>query len=105
NQFGARRHGLDTALGNPAIMQVSGCQEQDAGPAFLVADGMELGVASAFRAADTMSQGPPFPPPAQRWTLMQELSMNNRSGASSAPASALKMPSQMPRSAQRTKRL
>jgi hypothetical protein len=27
---------------------------------------VELGVASAFRAADAMSQGPPFPPPAQR---------------------------------------
>ena len=33
----------------------------------------------------------------------QMLSMNSRSGAPSAPASALKRPSQMPRSAQRTK--
>ena len=70
-----------------------------------VADGMEFGVPAAFRAADTMSRGPPFPPPAQRWTLMQLLSMKSLSGASAAPASALKMPSQMPRSAQRTKRL
>jgi hypothetical protein len=38
---------------------------------------MELGVASTFRAADTMGQGPPFPPPAQRCTLMQELSINS----------------------------
>jgi hypothetical protein len=36
---------------------------------------------------------------------MQVLSMNNRSGASSAPARALKMSSHIPRSAQRTKRL
>ena len=66
NQLGGGRQGLDTTRSDPAIMQVSWCQEQDARPAFLVADGMELGVASAFRAADTMSQGPPFPPPAQR---------------------------------------
>jgi hypothetical protein len=36
---------------------------------------------------------------------MQLLSMNSRSGASAAPANALKIPSQMPRSDQRTKRL
>jgi hypothetical protein len=36
---------------------------------------------------------------------MQVLSMNSRSGASSAPASALKIPSHIPRPAQRTKRL
>jgi hypothetical protein len=36
---------------------------------------------------------------------MQLLSMNSLSGASAAPASALKMPSHMPRSDQRTNRL
>ncbi len=41
--------------------------------------------------------GPPLPPPAQRWTLIQRLSMNSRSGAPSAPASALKISSQTPR--------
>ncbi len=103
--FGRGRHGLDAKPRDLAIMHVAGRQEQDAGAAFLVADRVELGVAPPFRAADTMSQGPPFPPPAQRWTLMQLLSMNSRSGASPAPAKALKMPSQMPRSDQRTNRL
>src|SRR3984893_10589481 len=103
--FGRRWHGLDATLCDLAVMYVSGRQEQDAGSTLLIADGMELGVAAAFVAADTMSQGPPFPPPAQRWTLMQLLSMNSRSGLSWVPASALKISSQMPRSAQRTKRL
>lgn len=60
DEFGRGRHGLDAKLRDLAIMDVSGCQEQDAGTAFLVADCVELGVASTFRAADTMSQGPLF---------------------------------------------
>jgi hypothetical protein len=48
--FGRRRHGRDATLRDLAILDV------------------EFGVAAAFGAADTMSQGPPFPPPAQRWT-------------------------------------
>ena len=66
DEFGGGWHGFDAALGNLAIMHMSGRQEEDERPAFRVADGVEFGVASAFRAADTMSQGPPFPPPAQR---------------------------------------
>ncbi len=46
-----------------------------------------------------------FAPPAVRWTLMQLLSINSRSGASSAPANALNMSSHIPCSAQHTKRL
>src|SRR3546814_7660476 len=105
DEFGGRRHRRDALLGNLAIMHVAGGQEQDARATLLVADGMELGVAASLRAADTMSQGPPFAPPAQRWTLMQLESMNRRSGTSPAPASAPKMPSHMPRSDQRTKRM
>jgi hypothetical protein len=36
------------------------------GTALLVADGMQLGVPATFGDADTMSQGPPFAPPAVR---------------------------------------
>ena len=57
DEFGRRRHGCDAALGDLAIVEVSRGQEQ---AAFRVADSMELGVAPAFGAADTMSQGPPF---------------------------------------------
>ena len=66
DEFGGGRHGFDTALGDLAIMDVSWCQEQDEGPAFRIADSVELGVAAPFGAADAMGQGPPFPPPAQR---------------------------------------
>src|SRR5665647_1766916 len=105
DEFRRGWHRSDAELRDLAIVHVSGRQEQDAGAALLVADGMELRVSSAFRAADTMSQGPPFPPPAQRWTLIQLLSINSRPGTSAAPANALNMPSQMPRSDQRTNRL
>ena len=66
DEFGGGRHGFDTALGDLAIMDVSWCQEQDEGPAFRIADSVELGVAAPLGAADAMGQGPPFPPPAQR---------------------------------------
>jgi len=39
------------------------------------------------------------------FVVMHELSMNNRSGLSSSPAKALKIPVQIPRSAHRTNRL
>ena len=47
DEFGGGRHGFDTALGDLAIMDVSWCQEQDEGPAFRIADSVELGVAAA----------------------------------------------------------
>ena len=65
DEFGGGRHGFDTALGDLAIMDVSWCQEQDEGPAFRIADSVELGVSAPLGAADAMGQGPLFPPPAQ----------------------------------------
>ena len=38
--------------------------------AMLIAYGVILGVAASFREANGLSRGTPFPPPAQRWTLM-----------------------------------
>ena len=52
DEFGGGRHGFDTALGDLAIMDVSWCQEQDEGPAFRIADSVELGVAAPLGAAD-----------------------------------------------------
>ena len=71
------RDGIDRLDCDLGIMRVARRQQEDVRAALLVADGMELGVASAFGDADTMSQGPPFAPPAVRWTLMQELSMKS----------------------------
>lgn len=74
------------------------------GTTLVVADGVELGVPATFGRADTMSQGPPFAPPAVRWTLMQLLSMNSLEGTPSIPARSEKMRSHTPLSAQRRKR-
>lgn len=63
DKFGRGRQGLDAQLGHLAIVDVAGCQEQDVRATFRVAEGVELGVASALRAAYTMSQGPLFPLP------------------------------------------
>ena len=50
DEFGGGRHGFDTALGDLAIMDISWCQEQDEGPAFRIADSVELGVAAPLGA-------------------------------------------------------
>ena len=56
--FGGGRHGFDTALGGLAIMDVSWCQEQDEGPAFRIADSVELGVAAPLvRTISWLSRG------------------------------------------------
>lgn len=61
-----RRHRIDGEHGDFDIMHVTRGQQEDMRPPFVVADGMELGVAASFGRADTMSQGPPFAPPAVR---------------------------------------
>lgn len=47
--------------------------------ALRVTGGMDLGVPATYGVADTMGQGHPFPPLAQRWTLMQLGTPNNPS--------------------------
>jgi ribonucleoside-diphosphate reductase beta chain len=94
-----------TLLGNAHIVHISGGYHQHMRPALHIADGVDLAVPASPCLADTIGQAPPFAPPAVRCALMQVLSMKSLSGTPSAPARALKMPSQMPRSAQRTKRL
>ena len=86
-------------------MRIARRQQEDLWTAFLVADGVELGVPAPFGDADTMSQGPPFAPRAVRWTLIQLLSMKSLAGTPSVPASWAKICSQTPRSAQRLNRL
>lgn len=64
DQFSGGRQGLDAQLGHLAIVDVAGCQEQDVRTPLRVAESGEFGVASALRAADTLSQAPPlFPLP------------------------------------------
>ena len=51
-------------------------------PAETVDDGVDLGRPPAARATDRLRQGPPFPPPAERWALAVVLSMICVSAAS-----------------------
>ena len=66
DQIIRRRHGVDGQHGDLGIVGIAGRQQEDVGAAFLVADGVELGVPASLGRADTMSQGPPFAPPAVR---------------------------------------
>lgn len=66
DQIIRRRNGIDGEYGDLGVVGVAGRQQEDVGTAFLVADGVELGVPASLGRADTMSQGPPFAPPAVR---------------------------------------
>ncbi|MEQ9662613.1 MAG: hypothetical protein RLN87_08715, partial [Parasphingopyxis sp.] len=70
-------------LGDLHIVHISGGYHQDERAALRIADGVDLRVPAAAGEADTIGQPPPFAPPAVRWTLMQVLSMNSRSGTPS----------------------
>ena len=59
-------NGIDRLDRDLDIMRVARRQQEDVRASFLVADGVELGVPATFGDADTMSQGPPFAPPAVR---------------------------------------
>ena len=59
---------------------LAGGEIEGQGPAAFVAQGMNLGVSASFGAAYGLSRSPPFPPPAQRWTLTWDASMDICSG-------------------------
>src|SRR6478735_8695462 len=102
DEFGGWWQCSDAGLGDLAVVDVSRRQQED-GPWRRRRHGPWC--SDRLWCGRYHGPSPPFPPPAQRCTLMQLLSMKGRSGTPSAPASALKMPSQTPRPAQRTKRL
>lgn len=104
NIFGWR-HRIKTGFGNFAIMHIPACQEKHARSAKPICYSVDFGVRSTFAATNSMGQGPPFAPRAQRWTLMLELSIIRRSGIPSMPERSEKIFCHTPRSAQRTKRL
>ena len=55
---------------------LTGGQVERQGAAMLVAYGVDFGVAASLGEADGLSRSPPFPPPAQRWTLTWDASMD-----------------------------
>ena len=80
--------------------------QQDGDEAALgVREGMDFRIAAAARASNRLLLLPPFPPAAERWALTCVESIICVSADRPLPANARNMFSQMPRRAQRTKRL
>ena len=59
---------------------LTGGRVERQGAAMLVAYGVDLGVAASLGGADGLRRSRPFPPPAQRWTLTWDASMDICSG-------------------------
>jgi hypothetical protein len=54
---------------------VAGAEQKNAKPSRSIGQRVDLCRASAARAADGFAVRPPFPPPAERWALIVELSI------------------------------
>ena len=69
---------LEQGAGDADVVDIAGTQQQDAGAAQAVCQGVELARLAAAREAERLDVGPPFAPPAERWALMWVLSIIDR---------------------------
>jgi hypothetical protein len=100
-----RLHSANEALSGRAIVCfTSGQQDGDKAP-FNICECVNLRVAPSARAANSLLLLPPFPPAAERWAFTCVESIICVSVDRPFLASCLNRFSQMPRRAQRTKRL
>jgi len=76
------RHGRQQRPGDAHIAELARGYFEGDEPAETVDDGVDLRRPPAARATDRLRQGPPFPPPAERWALAVVLSMICVSAAS-----------------------
>lgn len=83
---GTARQPMDQRRGCATVCGLAASQHEEARTALLVAQGVEFGGASAAADADRLRPFPPFPPAAQRWAFIVELS--SRRSAGGPPASA-----------------
>ena len=98
-------HSADQALRHRAIMRFASGQQDGEEPPFSIRKGVDLRVAPSARAANSLLLLPPFPPEAERCALTCVESIICVSTERPFPASSRNRFSQMPRRAQRTKRL
>jgi len=77
-------------------MGIAGAQEQNQRPPPGAAQGMELGRPPAARAADGLFERPPFPPAAERCTLIVELSIATVAVIPLDPVNRSNISNQMP---------
>ncbi len=93
----------EQGLGEQAVMDLPGADLDAQRVAERIDAGMDLGRQAAFRAANTVSLGPPFAPAASAWTfeIVASIMTYSKSGSS---AKALKRLSHTPDSVHRRKR-
>jgi hypothetical protein len=84
---------------------IAGAQEEKARPSLGIGQGVDLGRAATARAADGFAVRPPFPPAAERWALMVELSIATVPMIPVDPVSASNISNHMPCRLHRLKRL
>jgi len=105
DQAADRAGPVQQGAGEADVVDVSGCQQQYAGPPLTIGQGVELARLAAAREAERLGIGPPFAPPAERWALMCVLSIIARPWIGLCPVKASKMPSHTPCRLQRLNRL
>jgi hypothetical protein len=105
NDILGRRHEFEAALGRFEIIGVSRREQDHPGSASGVGYEVDFGGPAADATANGLMLGPPFPPAELRCALTIVESIISRSGGSSQRLSIAKILSQIPRLAQRTKRL
>jgi hypothetical protein len=88
-----------------AIRDLAAGQQESERAALSIGQRVDLGRATASRAANGLIFLPPFPPAAERWALTAELSIRTCADGPPACASARNKFVQTPLSAHRTKRL
>jgi len=91
-------------IGLGDVSDISRCQREAKQPALAVRDGVDLGRPATARAANLLCFAPPFPPAADRCTLIDVLSIE-RVSFGTVRTNVSKMACQRPRRLQRLKRL
>ena len=101
---GAGRQGVEEERCSGLVGGLSGCDQQPDRQAILIDDGVDLGAQSATGTADGVIRPPLFPPAACWWARTMELSIRWRE-CGDRRASSSNILNQIPRLAQRLKRL
>jgi len=96
---------VDQTLRDRTIVRLTASQKDSEKPSFSICECVYLRVAPSARAANSLLLLPPFPPAAERCALTCVESIICVAVDRPLPASSRKRFSQMPRRAQRTKRL
>ena len=101
-QDASGRHLLQQDCPGGAISDLPAGEQEGDGPTVAIGQRVDLGRASAARAADGLAALPSFPPEAERCAFTAELSISTWAGGPPAFAKAWKRSTHTPLAAQRT---